>query len=280
MTATKKTAQSGRHPDLTSALLAAQDKMPKAVRNKKGQYGKYADLDSVREASIPQLTEQGIVVSQATAYDTAGRFVLKTELIHDSTGETKSSEWPLPTEGLPQALGSALTYARRYTLGCLAGVSTDDDDDGELAETTKPVRQAAIITPSDPFGGTESGKQSAKSAEATSDTRNKAFCAQLRDAILKATTVDEIKENYSSEEPSISRLPEIYVKGCEAVRDLNIERVKSVFLINQARTVSAAKKLFDESKDSLSKDRGTFSAFKKQFDERISEIEAIIKEAA
>lgn len=216
MTATKKTS-SGRHPDLTTALLAAQAGMPKAKKNQTANYGKYSDLDSVREACIPQLTEHGIVVSQSTLYDSVGRFVLRTELVHDSTGETRASEWPLPTEGKSQALGSALTYARRYTLACLAGVSLDDDDDGQLAQEAKPIRQAAPVS----------------KTEAPSKQNDFAEGQRIKEAMWKETTVGGVQK---------------------------------VFTANQ--------KIIDAMQD---KSRNQITARR---DERISEIEAIIKEAA
>jgi ribosomal protein S20 len=50
-----------------------------------------------------------------------------------TSGEKVSGEYPLPTGGSPQALGSAITYARRYCLCAVTGVAADDDDDGAAA---------------------------------------------------------------------------------------------------------------------------------------------------
>ena len=48
--------------------------------------------------------------------------------------------WPINGR-TPQEIGSAITYARRYLLGCLTGVVTDDDDDGHIAARNQHQQQ-------------------------------------------------------------------------------------------------------------------------------------------
>ena len=62
--------------------------------------------------------------------------MLVTTLWH-SSGQWISSEYPLPSSGRPQEIGSAITYARRYSLSAIVGNSADEDDDAEGAETAK-----------------------------------------------------------------------------------------------------------------------------------------------
>ena len=51
---------------------------------------------------------------------------------------------PIHGGGSPQAIGSDLTYMRRYLLGCMTGIVTDDDDDdGQAAERSATKRTAA-----------------------------------------------------------------------------------------------------------------------------------------
>jgi hypothetical protein len=55
---------------------------------------------------------------------------LETMLLH-SSGDCITGRYPLrPTQDTPQAYGSALTYARRYSLSSMVGIVTDEDDDG------------------------------------------------------------------------------------------------------------------------------------------------------
>jgi len=70
--------------------------------------------------------------------------VLHTRLIH-SSGEWIGSEWPVAEFGRssPQQMGSALTYARRYSLFSIVGIAgQDDDDDGAAASQQVPSRRS------------------------------------------------------------------------------------------------------------------------------------------
>ena len=62
--------------------------------------------------------------------------MLAYKLLHVS-GDHEAGEYPLPTSGTPQAIGSAITYARRYTLVAVTGLAPEDDDDGAAAEAER-----------------------------------------------------------------------------------------------------------------------------------------------
>jgi hypothetical protein len=53
---------------------------------------------------------------------------------------------PITDKLTPQAMGSAITYARRYALSAIVGIAPDDDDDGNAASVT-PARQEAPTPP-------------------------------------------------------------------------------------------------------------------------------------
>lgn len=129
---------------LQTALLAAQMEMPAAVINKTNPHfkNKYADLGAVREAAIPTLSKHGLVVTQTMGW--AGeRFALTTRITHAATGECIESLLPLPDEGKPQDIGSAITYMRRYGLATLAGLTSEEDDDGHTAgAVARPAAKA------------------------------------------------------------------------------------------------------------------------------------------
>ena len=135
---------------LAKAKAAAQAEMKNAVLNAVNPHFKnrYADLASVRDAVVPPLARHGISVTQTTDMierpEGAELFVLATRLTH-SSGEWEESLYPL-TVGLPQAMGSQLTYARRYTLSAIAGISADEDDDAEIAhkEGTNNITEAEV----------------------------------------------------------------------------------------------------------------------------------------
>lgn len=120
--------------NITKALLTAQKKMEAAVKGSKNPYFKssYADYNSVLEASKGPLNEVGVVILQPHVTNERGTFV-ETILLHESgefiISETKVS---VAKENDPQALGSAITYARRYGLQSLVSLPAEDDD-GEKA---------------------------------------------------------------------------------------------------------------------------------------------------
>lgn len=135
--------------EISKALVAAQKEMSNAVKDSKNPFFKssYANLNSIREASIPVLNANGITVLQPTTID---KFV-ETILLHDS-GEYMSSftEIVCAKANDPQAYGSALSYARRYGLQSFICIGADDDD-GEKAmdrtvTKTATVKAAPIVT--------------------------------------------------------------------------------------------------------------------------------------
>jgi hypothetical protein len=116
--------------NIAAALLNAQTQMSNPKKDNENPFyrNKYADLNSVREAVIPPLNANGIVVLQPmTVVD--GKNYIKTVFLHES-GETMESltEIIYSKQNDAQAQGSGITYARRYGLQSLACVGADDDD--------------------------------------------------------------------------------------------------------------------------------------------------------
>lgn len=128
---------------LAAALVKAQRQMGNATKDAKNPFfkSKYADLNSVREAVTPPLHENGISVLQLNVYVDGKNFV-RTTLLHES-GEYICSDTEIVVKeaGNPQALGSAISYARRYGLSSLLSVGADDDD-GEAAMSRPSEKQS------------------------------------------------------------------------------------------------------------------------------------------
>jgi hypothetical protein len=120
--------------NITKALLTAQKTMEAAVKDSKNPYFKssYADYNSVLQACKGPLNSVGVVILQPHVTNERGTFV-ETILLHE-TGEFISSETQVTVAKAndPQALGSAITYARRYGLQSLVSLPAEDDD-GEKA---------------------------------------------------------------------------------------------------------------------------------------------------
>lgn len=142
---------------IAAALVAFQAEMPTVaksksatVRSDKGNYSyTYAGLAEVSHAALPVLSKHGLAFSCVPEILERGP-VLTGILLHTS-GESLRGSLPLATGGTPQQTGSALTYARRYLFGCMTGLITDDDDDGQLAARKPPAKKAERVkaTPAD-----------------------------------------------------------------------------------------------------------------------------------
>lgn len=125
-----------------AAFVAAQQQIEGAVKDKTNPHFKtqYADLSAVMEACKGALNAQGIAILQTPAPSDTGTLAIDTVLMH------KSGEWvsgrtviPLPKND-PQGYGSAMTYARRYSLASMVGVCPEDDD-GEGAMPQRGQQQ-------------------------------------------------------------------------------------------------------------------------------------------
>lgn len=141
---------------LAAALVALQKELPhigKAqtakVRTEKGpDYSyDYADLTDITDQLMPLLGGYGLafMAKPTLRADEKGavRFVLAYSLLHES-GEREDGEYPLPLQGTPQAIGSAITYGRRYCLCAVTGVAPGgSDDDGAAA--SRQQRQGADV---------------------------------------------------------------------------------------------------------------------------------------
>lgn len=129
---------------LAKALAAAQASLKDAKKDATNPHFKnrYASLSSVRDALQLVLPKHGLSTVQTTAPHGDAGVCVVTWLLHES-GEWIRGELFLPVAKKdPQAFGSALSYARRYALAAIVGISSDDDDDAEQAA---PARQRPTI---------------------------------------------------------------------------------------------------------------------------------------
>jgi hypothetical protein len=125
-------------PKLAGALLKLQDAAPTLTKDAEGQVGsrhyKYTPLDTIVEKIGPLLVDNGLVWTTRPS-GSAEAPTLVYELIHAESGEAIAGEMPLMIGEQPtsQALGSAITYARRYALTAVLNLVADEDDDGAAA---------------------------------------------------------------------------------------------------------------------------------------------------
>lgn len=150
--------------ELAAALAAAQGAITGAKKDSTavitGQtVRRYADLDAVLTACREPLSKNGLSVIQGPGEIEDGKLRLTTLLLHKS-GQWVRNEYAMPCQQLtPQGAGSAITYARRYSLMALIGIAPEDDD-GAAAEaaaksapreqTPPPPAEAPSLPPNAP----------------------------------------------------------------------------------------------------------------------------------
>jgi len=128
---------------IAAALAGAQGELTNPPKTKTANLGKYkyryADLAEIIEHVRPVLAKHSLAVVQLTVAD--ARNVLVTRLMHES-GQYLEATYPLPAQAAAQDMGSAITYARRYSLCAILGIAADEDDDGERAVKGESNREA------------------------------------------------------------------------------------------------------------------------------------------
>ena len=124
--------------ELAAALAKAQGQITPAKYDAQNPHlkNRYTTLAAVWDVIRKPLSDNGLSVVQVVTTETDGMFLL-TRLMH-SSGQYIQAVYPITAgdgRGISgaQAVGSALTYARRYSLTALVGVVSDDDDDGNAA---------------------------------------------------------------------------------------------------------------------------------------------------
>lgn len=115
---------------IAPALLKAQKEIGFAVKGSVNPFFKsnYADLGAVMEACKQALNDAEIVVLQPIGTDEIGVYV-ETVLLH-SSGEWIADRMKIApkTDTSPQDQGSAISYARRYSLQSMVFIPAEDDD--------------------------------------------------------------------------------------------------------------------------------------------------------
>jgi hypothetical protein len=119
--------------ELLTALAKAQGKISAAKKDSTNPHfkSKYADLASCWEAIKEPLSTNGLSLSQWVSSSDKGLNLIT--MLGHSSGEYIYSEYSMPSGQTSQAIGSAITYARRYALSAAVGLVADEDDDANAA---------------------------------------------------------------------------------------------------------------------------------------------------
>lgn len=128
--------------ELAAALAKAQGEMKNAGKTSDNPFFKsrYADLAEILNAVREPLSKYGLSISQL--YDGMGmpdKTITVTTLLMHSSGQYigNSANYPVAKADI-QGVGSAITYARRYSLAAILGLSQEDDDGNAACRTEAP----------------------------------------------------------------------------------------------------------------------------------------------
>ena len=129
--------------ELATAMAKAQGEIKGALKDSANPFfkSKYADLSSVVEAIRAPLASNGISYVQI-AHDSDSSAKIETVILHSSGEWLSCGPVSVPvSKADAQGFGSAMTYARRYSLSAAFGVAPEDDD-GNAAASAPPKKKA------------------------------------------------------------------------------------------------------------------------------------------
>lgn len=134
--------------NLVLALSKAQGEFPIIGKNQTAKAGArvydWADLSAIHKGikKILSNNELAIIFTPTRVLDKSGvTLMLSMKLLHSSGEYTEGSLPLMLDQSTSQAMGSAISYARRYLMYCMLDISTDDDDDGLAAVAKPPVKK-------------------------------------------------------------------------------------------------------------------------------------------
>jgi hypothetical protein len=134
--------------NIAGALVKFQSSVSKVAKESNNPFfkSKYASLANILDTIQKPLSESGLAISQFPDEN-----ALTTIIIHADSGEWMKSSYVMPVakQNDPQAMGSAITYARRQSIGSILNLNIDDDDDGEKA-MGRQIPKKDELTPKHP----------------------------------------------------------------------------------------------------------------------------------
>ncbi len=180
-----KTSESTKN--IFKALSVFRQKLKQPLKDADNPYfkSKYVPLENVVNVIDEAIADTGLSYTQESLSNDSGNIVLETIIMHES-GEYIILEGATvkPVKQDPQGIGSAMTYARRYSLSSAFGVASDVDDDGNEASRSKPAQQ----------NKSKSIKLDQDLVQKIKDCQSEVALKQLWDKIP-----EETRSNYSSE---------------------------------------------------------------------------------
>lgn len=170
----------------------------------------YTTLDAIMERASPLLAENGLVVTWDARYEDQFGYVEVTCYVLHKSGQwcRSTARIPLLEDKSAQAIGSALTYARRYTVSMLLSVTSEEDDDGNIASQSQRF-VANDRRDQDRQGMNHEPRQRAMTPE--QQEFNRRALELMRRKILTREQITKLLEECSGDYSlAMGRLPEVF----------------------------------------------------------------------
>ena len=190
-------------PTFNERFFDLQYDLPVIPKTTSAYKYKYASLPDILEEINPILKKHGFFFEHATNLDEQGSWAMVTRLRNIYAEGLLEIVLPLYSAKDMQAIGSALTYCRRYCISNLIGIVTDEDDDGQRAKG--PQKQENPNTISD-----------AQRKRLFAITRNKVWPKEKVEALLKEYGYSSSKDVQKKDYETI----------CERIEALDLSSIK------------------------------------------------------
>ena len=179
---------------IATALVKAQKAFGPALKTATNPHFKsrYADLAACVEAVIGGLNDNGIALIQRNSLDDSG-VTVETVFVHESGEMLECGKLHVPAaKHDPQGYGSALTYARRYSLMAACGIAPEDDDGN--AGSRKPIPTPDITDHLLAIEGSGSSEELAKIYKDALEACQGNQALQIKIIAAKKARIDKAKK--------------------------------------------------------------------------------------
>ena len=211
--------------ELTDALVKAQSEMTHGLATGVNPHFKseYAPLDEVIRAVKKPLNDNGIFFLQKVYLADNGQCV-ETEFHGHGAVVSGGKVYVVADKKTPQGYGSALTYAKRYSLQTACGLPTGDDDDGNQAEEDWDMAEAEKEKPK------PKKKEPVKQIQ---DDKDEAWAETFVDGFLKVATdfcdtKESVKEHYKNHSDEVALLKQKFPTQKKRLDDLAKQLVENL----------------------------------------------------
>lgn len=195
--------------ELIKNLTKAQKAMSHASASATNPHfkSKYVPYEALMDYVKDFLNDNGIYIQQVS-HEAEGGVCVETVLHGHGASLSSGKVYVRAEKQTPQGYGSAMTYARRYSLSLATGAGADKDDDANQAEADHKTAKAPATKPAQkqPPATAPSGQYALKKGEAVlvvADTPD-AFLGQCRELLSKPDT-PECQEIYKSSKPAVTK---------------------------------------------------------------------------